>query len=62
MKVINFVIACFALLSSSAFAHEGHDHSSPMAFFEHLLWMAPMVIAVGLAFYWFENRKQNNKD
>lgn len=62
MKVINFVITCLALLSWGAFAHEGHDHSNPMAFFEHLLWMAPMVIAVGLAFYWLENRKQNNKD
>lgn len=62
MKILNFVVACLALFSTSAFAHAGHDHNSPMAFFEHLLWMAPMVIAVALAFYWFENRKQNNKD
>ena len=62
MKVLNFFIACIALVSSTAFAHEGHDHNSPMAFFEHLLWMAPLVIAVAVAFYWFENRKQSNKD
>lgn len=62
MKMFHFTLAFLALFSSSLFAHEGHDHSSPMAFFEHLLWMAPMVIAVAVAFYWFENRKQNNKD
>lgn len=62
MKIINLVMVIIALFSSASFAHQGHDHSSPMAFFEHLLWMAPMVIAVGMAFYWFENRKQNKKD
>lgn len=62
MKLIKFFAAMLMLVSSQVFAHEGHDHSSPAAFFEHLLWMAPMVIAVAAAFYWLENRKQNNKD
>ena len=56
-------MACIALLSTDLYAHSGHDHGNPiMAFFEHLVWMAPAVIAVALAFYWVENRKQGKKD
>lgn len=63
MKFLKFVLAFLALVSTDLLAHAGHDHGNPIvAFFEHLVWMAPIVIAVALAFYWFENRKQNNKD
>lgn len=63
MKFLKFIMACVALLSTDLYAHSGHDHGNPiMAFFEHLVWMAPAVIAVALAFYWIENRKQDNKD
>lgn len=62
MKAMKYLSALTAIVSGTAAAHGGHDHSSPMAFFEHLVWMAPIVIAVALAFYWFENRNQNKQD
>lgn len=62
MKFISFVGLILAMFSTNVFAHAGHDHNSPMAFFEHLIWMAPMVIAVAGAFYWFETKKHNHKD
>lgn len=63
MKFTKIILAFVAMLSTDLFAHSGHDHGNPvMAFIEHLVWMAPAVIAVAAAFYWFENRKQSNKD
>ena len=34
-----------AILSTSVFAHSGHDHSHPMSGFVHLVWLLPLVVA-----------------
>lgn len=63
MKLVKSILALSATVSTSVFAHSGHDHGNPiMAFFEHLVWMAPAVIAIAMAFYWVENKKQDKKD
>ena len=33
-------------LSMSSVAHDGHDHSIPMADLIHLLWITPLLIVV----------------
>ncbi|QQX81421.1 hypothetical protein JK628_06035 [Shewanella sp. KX20019] len=43
-KAIPFLL--LALTSSSAIAHPGHDHSAPSADLLHLLWAAPVALAV----------------
>jgi len=40
-----------SLFSQVALSHAGHDHSAPDASLIHLLWLAPVAIAAGLAYY-----------
>lgn len=40
------------VVSSNALAHAGHDHSAPESGLIHLLWVAPLIIAlVGAGMY-----------
>jgi len=44
-KLIGIFVLLFLLLSSSAFAHPGHDHNAPGAGLMHLLWLIPVIVA-----------------
>ena len=49
MKALTKILFTLLIMFSfSAFAHEGHDHNSPLAFLVHLVWIAPAIIAVAL--------------
>lgn len=56
---------CLLLLTSftslSAFAHPGHDNQSSLAFFVHLVWLAPVIFAAYIAINFFKNKKFTNK-
>lgn len=45
------IFLVFALLfSAQVLSHPGHDHASPFAWIEHLLWVVPIAIAAGIVF------------
>ena len=47
--MVKFTVFFISLLMTShAFAHVGHDHSSAMSGLIHLLWLAPLVVAAVL--------------
>ena len=52
------------LLSSPAYAHAGHDHTSIQASFIHLLWLAPALIALAVLYSKLlkKNYQINTKD
>jgi len=52
MKIFNRLTGTFAIVvSAPLFAHSGHDHSAADAGLIHLLWLAPIIIAAGIAVY-----------
>lgn len=53
-KYILLILSLF--FSSLVSAHSGHDHSSPAAFFVHLLWLAPVAIAALVAYFLLKKR------
>lgn len=57
---MKYLLAGLAGVSSVAFAHPGHDHSSWTAPFLHALWVMPIVAAVvGIAYVLY--KKHQNK-
>ncbi|REL26493.1 hypothetical protein DXX93_07785 [Thalassotalea euphylliae] len=46
-----FLLALTLVFSGLAYAHPGHDHNDPMAMLVHLLWLAPIAIALVVAVY-----------
>lgn len=46
-----FIFTLLSLLTTSAWAHPGHDHQSVFATLVHLLWVLPVIVAIGVAFY-----------
>jgi len=55
-----FLITLLSLVATSAWAHPGHDHNSVFATLVHLLWVLPILAAVGVAFYF--SKKDTEKD
>ncbi|WP_076409238.1 hypothetical protein [Shewanella sp. UCD-KL12] len=58
-------LALFALLTSSlttplVMAHPGHDHQHWSASLIHLLWILPLVAAIGLAVTLYRRQKAAN--
>lgn len=45
------IFTLLSLLTTSAWAHPGHDHQSVFATLVHLLWVLPVIVAIGVAFY-----------
>lgn len=48
-------------LPQIAFAHPGHDHSSPFAVLVHFAWLAPLV-AVGILVARYMKSKKNKSN
>jgi len=49
------------LFSQLAWSHGGHDHSAANASLIHLLWLAPVIIAAGVAYYRINKNKSQDK-
>jgi|GEM_PF-1555775 len=63
MKFLSLFLACVAsILSFSAFAHSGHDHSHPLASLVHFIWLLPLfiLVAFGVRFLIKELLVNNN--
>jgi len=45
------IFTLLSLLTTSVWAHPGHDHQSVFATLVHLLWVLPVIVAIGVAFY-----------
>ncbi len=51
MKIYSLIMLSITLLiSSPAFAHAGHDHTSILASLVHLVWLTPALIALVLLY------------
>lgn len=48
-KLLLAVSAC--TFSQIAWSHPGHNHADANASMIHLLWLAPIVLAAGIAYY-----------
>lgn len=44
---VKILITLLAFAALPTFGHAGHDHSHPLATLVHLLWLAPLMLAVG---------------
>lgn len=51
-----FILLTGLVISMQSFAHGGHDHSDPLSPLIHLLWLAPMIIGVGLLAMYVKRR------
>ncbi|MBU2924630.1 hypothetical protein Q4530_15375 [Colwellia sp. 1_MG-2023] len=51
-----YIVILLLSVSAPSFSHSGHDHSDPMAGLIHLLWVAPLVIGIGLIIYQFTKK------
>lgn len=49
------------LISAPAFSHSGHDHSAANAGLIHLLWLAPVILAMVVISYRKIKTKSDNK-
>ena len=59
--MLKALLAFVLLFSEQVYAHPGHDHGGPFAWMEHLLWLAPAIIAVGIVFY-IKRQKASDKE
>ncbi|MBL0711414.1 MAG: hypothetical protein JJV99_10435 [Colwellia sp.] len=51
MKIFQLLILSASfLLSTSSFAHSGHDHASAYASLIHLFWLAPAFVALAILY------------
>jgi hypothetical protein len=51
LKIKAFFGIAILSISTSIFAHPGHDHNAADAGLVHLLWLAPAIIAMGVISY-----------
>ncbi|WP_440904240.1 hypothetical protein ACMZOO_15610 [Catenovulum sp. SX2] len=59
--VLKTVVGASLLLPASVFAHPGHDHASAYADLVHLLWLAPIALAVVLLKVGLNRAIKNNQ-
>jgi len=54
------IFSLLSLLTSSVWAHPGHDHQSVFATLVHLLWVLPVLVAIGVAIYLTRKDAEND--